>query len=115
MTAMSKQPLISESVAVIRIDVHPIGEEPHNMSYARPLGSHVRQPSAKTLLGQNRAPDPGMKSCFLAIIWPGRHPGLAHSPSIKPPSGREVQFDKVVTKLLRLLGSIKPDMRSVQF
>jgi hypothetical protein len=29
MTAMSKRPLISESVAVIRICIYPVGEEPN--------------------------------------------------------------------------------------
>jgi hypothetical protein len=28
MTAMDKRPLISESVALTRIDIHPTGEEP---------------------------------------------------------------------------------------
>jgi hypothetical protein len=45
---------------------------------------------------------------------PGRHPGLPHSLSNKPPWSREVRFDKVVTGLLCLSGSIKPNMRTVQ-
>jgi hypothetical protein len=51
MTAMSKRSLIFESVAMIQIDIHPAAEEPNNMSYVWPLGSHVRQPSTKSLLG----------------------------------------------------------------
>jgi hypothetical protein len=51
MIATRKQPLMSESVAVIQIGVHPAGKEPDNMSYMWPLGSHVRQPAVKSLLG----------------------------------------------------------------
>jgi hypothetical protein len=82
---MSKWPLISESVMAIRIVIHYEGEEPDNTSYMWPLRSHVRQPSAKSLLGQIWVTAPEIKSWFLAIIQPGRHPGLPHSPSIKPP------------------------------
>jgi hypothetical protein len=42
------------------MDVHPAGEEPDNTSYAWPLGSHVWQPSVKSLLSQNRALAPGI-------------------------------------------------------
>jgi hypothetical protein len=41
MTTTSKWPLISESVTVIQINIHPIGEEPDNTLYMWPLGSHV--------------------------------------------------------------------------
>jgi hypothetical protein len=41
MTATSKHPLIFESVAAIRISVHPTGDEPDTTSYVWPLGSHV--------------------------------------------------------------------------
>jgi hypothetical protein len=115
MTATNKQSLISKSVAVIRIGIHPIGvEEPDNMLYAWPLGSHIQQPSVKFLPDQNWAPAPGMKSWLSAIIRPDRHPGLPHSPSTKPPQSRDMQFDKVVTKLLGLSDPIKPNMWSVQ-
>jgi hypothetical protein len=96
MRATSKRPLIYESVTVIRIGVHPIGKKPDNTSYVRPLGSHLCQPYAKSLLGQNRAPGLKMKSWFLAIVRPGHHPGLSHSSSIKPPWRREVHFYKIV-------------------
>jgi hypothetical protein len=46
--------------------------------------------------------------------WSGRHPGLSHSPSNKPPLSREGWFDKVVTGLLGLSAPIKPDKWSVQ-
>jgi hypothetical protein len=76
---------MSESVAVIQIGVHPAGKEPDNMSYMWPLGSHVRQPAVKSLLGRNQAPAPRMKSWFLVIVRSSHHPRLPHSPSIKPP------------------------------
>jgi hypothetical protein len=44
----------------------------------------------------------------------GRHLGLPHSPSNKPPRSREEQFDKIVPGLLGLSGPIKPDMQPVQ-
>jgi hypothetical protein len=114
MTATSKRSLISESIVAIQISVHHVGEEPNQHVVCMAHMSHVRQPFTKSLLGQNRAPAPGMKSWLPGIIWPGCHPGLPHSPSNKPPRSREVQFDKLVNKLLRLLGPIKHDMRSVQ-
>jgi hypothetical protein len=55
-----------------------------------------------------------MKSWLSAITQPDRRPGLYHSPSTKPPQSREVWLDKVVTKLLGLLGPTKPDMRLAQ-
>jgi hypothetical protein len=63
MIATSKRSLISESVATIQIDVHTLqGKNLTNTLYVWPLGSHVRQPSAKFLLGQNQVPAPWMKS-----------------------------------------------------
>jgi hypothetical protein len=90
------------------------GKNLTNTSYVWPLGSHVRQPSAKFLLGWNWVSAPGMKSWLLAIFWPDRHAGLPYSPSTKPLQSRKGQFDTVVTKLLDLMGPIKPNMRSVQ-
>jgi hypothetical protein len=84
MTGKSKRPLISESVMVIQNGVHRAGEEPDNTLHAWSHGLHVQQPFAKSLLGQNRPPAPGMKSWFSVIVLPGRHLGLPHSPSIKP-------------------------------
>jgi hypothetical protein len=111
---MSKRSLIFESVTVIRIDVHPVGEESDNTSYAWPHESHIRQPFTKSLLGQNQTPAPRMKSWLLAIVRPSSRPKLHHSPSNKPSQSTEVHLDKVVTKLLGLQGHIKPYMRSVQ-
>jgi hypothetical protein len=68
MTATSKRSLISESVTAIRIGVHPKREEPDNTLHARSRRLHMQQPSAKSLLGRNRAPAPGMKSWFSAIV-----------------------------------------------
>jgi hypothetical protein len=90
------------------------GKNLTNTSYAWPLKSHVWQSSSKSLLSQNRASTPGMKSCLSTIVRPGRHPGLPHSPSTKPSRCREGRFKKVVTKLLGLPSPIKPDMRFVQ-
>jgi hypothetical protein len=111
---MSKRSLISESVTVIRIGVHPAGKEPDNTSYMWPHGSHIRQPFVNSLLGQNQVSVLGMKSWLSAIVWPDCHPGLPHSPSNKPPWSWEGQFNKVVAKLICLLGPIKPNMQSVQ-
>jgi hypothetical protein len=103
------------SVMVIWIDVHPTGEEPdqHDIR-AAPWVSHIRQPSAKSLLSQTRVSAHGMKSWLPAIIWSNHHPGLPHSPSNKPHRSREWRIDKVDTKLLRLPNPIIPDMLSVQ-
>jgi hypothetical protein len=64
---------------VNRISIHPTVKEPGNTSYVWPLRSHVRQPSVKSLLGQNRAPAPGLKS------WPS---SWATSFSLHTPSLR---------------------------
>jgi hypothetical protein len=79
-----------------------------NMSYARPLGPHVWQPSMKSLLSQNWVSAPWMKSRLLGIVWPGHHLGLPHSPSNKPPRSREGRFNKVVIGLLGLPSPINP-------
>jgi hypothetical protein len=98
MTTTSKRTPISESVAVIQIDVHPIGDKPDNTLHLRSRGLLEQQPSTKFLLGQNRAPAPGMKSWFPATFQPGHHLGLPHSPSVKLSWSREVWFNKVITK-----------------
>jgi hypothetical protein len=78
-----------------------------------PHGSHVRQPSVKSLLSLNWAPVSGMKSWSSTIVRPGCHPGLPHSSYDQPPWSREARFNKVVTRLLGLRGPTKPDMLSV--
>jgi hypothetical protein len=85
MTTTSKRSLISESVATIQIGVHPIGPKHENTLHAWSRGLHMQQPFARSLLDQNWASAPGMKSWFLAIIQPDRHPRLPHFPSIEPP------------------------------
>jgi hypothetical protein len=70
---------------MIQIGVHPVGLKHDNMLHARSHGLHVQQPSTKSLLGQNWAPAPTVKSWFSAIVRPGHHPGLPHFPSIEPP------------------------------
>jgi hypothetical protein len=84
------------------------GKNMNNASYAWPLGSHVWQPSTKSLLSRIWAPTPRMKSWPQAIARPSCHCGLPHSPSSKPPRSRKVWFDKVVTRLLDLPGPINP-------
>jgi hypothetical protein len=60
MTATDKLPLITESVAVTRIDIHPAREEPNQHAIRlTPGGSHIRQPFAKSLLCQNWSPTHG--------------------------------------------------------
>jgi hypothetical protein len=74
-----------------------------NMSYVCPLGSHVRQPSVKSLLSQEIGPLLlGWSLGPPVIVRPNRRPGLPHFPSNKPPQSREGWFDKVVTGLLGL-------------
>jgi hypothetical protein len=114
MVAMDKRSLISKSVVVIRIDIHPAGEEPdQHVVCATPGVSRtttICEVPTKLKLSscsQDEVLAP-------AIVQPGRHHGLPHSPSKKPPQSREVQFDKVVTRLLALPGPIKPDMWLVQ-
>jgi hypothetical protein len=85
-----------------------------NTSYAWPSRSHVRQSSAKFLVSQNWTHAPRMKYWLLAIIRPGRHPELPHSPSNKPLRSREVRFDKVVTGIVGLPGPMKLDKWPVQ-
>jgi hypothetical protein len=102
---MRKRPLISESVVVIQIGVHPTGEKTDNILHAGSCGLHVQQPSVKSLLAWNWAPAPEMKSWFPTM--PDSHSGLPRYLSIKSPWSREVWFDKVDTKLLSLSGPIK--------
>jgi hypothetical protein len=114
MTATDKWPLISESVAVTQINIHPTGEEPDRHIVRVALGvsctTTVREVPTKSKLGlcsreEILAPSDAR---------PDRHPGLPHSPSNKQPRSREGWFDKVVTGLLGLPGLIKPDKWSVQ-
>jgi hypothetical protein len=59
-----------------------------NTSYVWPHRSHVWQLSTKSLLSQNWGSAPRMKSWLPAIVRPGRHTRLPHSPSTKPPRSR---------------------------
>jgi hypothetical protein len=108
MTATDKRSLISESVMVNRIGVHPAGEEPNQyVVRVTPRVSHmttVREFSTKSKSGlcswdEVLAPSDCPNGC---------HPGLPHSLSNKLPQSREGQFDKVVTRLLGLPGPINP-------
>jgi hypothetical protein len=109
-----KQSLISESVAVIQIDVHPAKEEPD-----RQVVRVALRVSRMTTVGE--VPTKSKSGlCFRNEVFAltdarlGHHPGLPHSPSNKPPRSREERFDKIVLGLLGLSGPIKPDMQPVQ-
>jgi hypothetical protein len=107
---MDKRPLISESVAVTRIDIHSVGEEPEqHVIHGAPGISRttiVHEVPTKSKSG----PYSQDKVLAPSDARPGYHLGLPHSPSNKPPRSREVWFDEVVTGLLGLAGPIKPDM-----
>jgi hypothetical protein len=113
MIATSKQSLISESVAVIRIDVYPVGEEPdQHIVLAVPRVSctttfhKVPTRSKSDLCSQDEI--------LVLSDCPARSSSWATSFSLhKPPQSRERWFDKLVTQILGLLGPIKPDIRSV--
>jgi hypothetical protein len=82
---MDKRPLISESVALTRIDIHPTGEEPD------PHVVHVAsRVSRTTTIGEvptklKLAPCSRDEVLAPSDNWLGSHPGLSHSPSNKPP------------------------------
>jgi hypothetical protein len=77
----SKQSLISESVMITRVDIHPIGGKPDNTICAQSLRPYVRQPFTKSLRGRNRSSTLGIKSWFHSVRRPCRRPRLPHSPS----------------------------------
>jgi hypothetical protein len=114
MTAIDKQPLISESVMVIRIDIHPTEEEPdqHIIRVAPGVSRTTTVRKVPTKLKSGACSQDEVLSPSDAR--PDRHPRLPHSPSNKPPQSGEVRFDKIVTGLLGLSGPIKPHMWSVQ-
>jgi hypothetical protein len=109
-----KRSLISESVMAIRIDVHPTGKNLTNTSYAWPLGSHVRQPSVKSLLIRNWAPAPGRKSWPPAIARPGRRPGAASFSLQQTTSKQGGTIPESSYWATRFTRPHKPGMRSVQ-
>jgi hypothetical protein len=81
MTATDKRSLISESVTVIQIDIHPVGEEPNeHIVHVTPGVSHtitVREVPTKSkliLCSQDEV-------LASSDTQPDRHPRLPHSPS----------------------------------
>jgi hypothetical protein len=102
----NKRSLISESVTASRICVHPAREEPdQHIACVASQVSHtttVGEVPTKSKLGPCSWDDVLAPS----DAWPGHHTLLPHSPSIKPPRSREVQFDELVTGLLSLPGPI---------
>jgi hypothetical protein len=114
MTTTDKRSLISESVAVIQIDIHLVGKEPdwHIVRVAPGV-------SRTTTVGEVYTKSKSGLCSRDEVLAPsdarlGHHLELPHSPSNKPPQSREGQFDKVVPGLLGLSCPIKPDMRPVQ-
>jgi hypothetical protein len=120
MTAIDKRTLISESVTMIWIGVHPVGEEP-DQHIVRVIPRVSRTTTVRVTPEVSRmttvcevptksksGPCSQDEVLALSDARPGRHPGLHHSPSNKPPWSKEVQFDEVVTGLLGLPGHINP-------
>jgi hypothetical protein len=108
MTATDKQPLISESVKVTRIDIHLVGEEPdqHVVRVTHGISRMTTVCEVPTKLKL------GLCSCD-EVLAPGDRPARPSSWClILPPlnhleAGWE-QFNKVVTGLLGLPGLINP-------
>jgi hypothetical protein len=108
---MDKQPLISESDMITQIDIHLVGKEPdqhviratHRVSRT----TTVREVATKSKSGICSRDEVLAPS----DIRFGYHPGLPHSLFNKLPQSRDGWFDKVVTKLLGLPGSINPICR----
>jgi hypothetical protein len=107
MTITDKRSLISESVVVTRIDIHPARKEPdqHTVQMAPRV-------SRTTAVGEIPTKSKsGPCSCDEVLApsdaRPGRHSRLPHSPSNRPTRSREVRFDKVVTWLIGFPGPIK--------
>jgi hypothetical protein len=88
MTAMDKQPLISESVAVTSIDIYTIGEEPdqHVICVAPGVSrtTTIRKVPTKSKSG-SRSLDEVLAP---SDAQPDRHPGLPHSLSNTSPQSR---------------------------
>jgi hypothetical protein len=91
----NKLSLITESVAVTQIDIHPAGEEPEqHVIRLTPGGSHVWQPFASTY------------SVEIGLLLSGLSLGpRSHSLSKSKSTtrSREVRFDIVVTKATQLI------------
>jgi hypothetical protein len=114
MIATDKRSLIFESVAVTRIDIHPTEEEPdrHVIHMATGVSRTITIREVPNKLKSSHCSQD--KVLTPSDARPGRHPGLPHSPSNKPPWSREGWFDKVVTSVLCLPSPIKLDKWSVQ-
>jgi hypothetical protein len=86
MTTTDKQSLISKSVAVTRIDIHPIGEEPdQHVIRVTPEVSRTTIYEVPTKL--KSPPAPRMKSWLPTIPNPTVIL-VPHSPSNKPPQSK---------------------------
>jgi hypothetical protein len=113
MTTTSKWSLISQSVVMIRIDVHLAGEEPdQHVVRVAPWDSRtttfrkVHTKSKSGLCYRDEIPVPSDRLAPPSS-W------VTSFSLHKPPRCREGWFNNVVTTLLDLQVPIKPDMRSV--
>jgi hypothetical protein len=94
---MDKQPLISESVVITRIDIHIAWEEPdQHVVHATPevlRTTTIREVATKSKSGicsEDEVLAPSNNRL-------GRYPEMSHSLFNKPPQSRVGWFDKVVT------------------
>jgi hypothetical protein len=85
MIATDKRSLIFESVAVTRIDIHLTEEEPdrHVIHMATGVSRTITIREVPTKLKSGHCSQDEVLTPSDAR--PGRHPGLPHSPSNKPP------------------------------
>jgi hypothetical protein len=98
MTPADNRSLISKSVMMIRIDIHHAEEE---------LDQHAVHATPGVPTKLKSGPYSGDEVLAPSDAQPGRHPGLPHSPSNKPPWSREVRLNELVTRILGLSGPIK--------
>jgi hypothetical protein len=107
MTVIDKWSLISESVVVTQIDIHPPSKE-HDRHVI-----HVAPGVSRTItIGEVPTKSKSSLCSRDEVLAPGDarsslHTEMSHSPSNKPPRNREGRFDKVVLGLLGLSGPIK--------
>jgi hypothetical protein len=113
MTRIDKQSLISESVAAIRIGVHPTGKEPDQHVLRVTPGVSRTTTVRKSLLSQTWATALGVKSWPLGSLGPTVVVGcLILSPTNHLKQGGTVRQSSY--KATRFTGAHKPDMWSVQ-
>jgi hypothetical protein len=80
---MNKQSLISESVVVTRINIHPIGEEPDQQDVRVTPGVSHTTTICEVATKSKSSPCSRDEVFAPSDAHIGRHPGLPHSPSNK--------------------------------